>query len=190
MNSESTVHIPLSLRRKVVIALDLPQLIPAATASAATEQQTEEANHRRLLTLKCLGWCQANLLRPQKDHIFLVTFLDPADTQGTLGSMWGSMMGQEDNHMDQWKEAQEGLKELSEKLSQLEVSVSTEVLRGGYQKVAEYVHQHKGEVLVVQTPKPNAGWTYSWAERCARESDCPTVMVEGEKLADGLVNCI
>ncbi|KAJ2528140.1 hypothetical protein EV175_007480, partial [Coemansia sp. RSA 1933] len=67
-----TTHIPLSLRRKIVIALDADRLLPAALSNpnVASEgsEDVSEATAARFSTFKTVAWAKANLIRSEEDH--------------------------------------------------------------------------------------------------------------------------
>ncbi|KAJ2814019.1 hypothetical protein H4S07_000221 [Coemansia furcata] len=115
--------IPLSLRRKVVIALD---------ADHVTSDNNE--GEGRFLCFKTVAWCKANLLRPQQDHVFLITSLDDAMGAfdgGVLSAMWTSLNSpDEDPHASRAKAAEASLRRLASALHATGVSCTIDVLRG------------------------------------------------------------
>ncbi|KAJ2827584.1 hypothetical protein FBU31_003132 [Coemansia sp. 'formosensis'] len=132
--------IPLSLRRKVVIALD------------ADHVTCDNEGEGRFLCFKTVAWCKANLLRPQQDHVFLITSLDDtmgAFDGGVLLAMWTSLNSpDEDPHASRAKAAEASLRRLASALHATGVSCTIDVLRGPpAQTVSEYVHVHRGELL-------------------------------------------
>ncbi|KAJ2741894.1 hypothetical protein GGI20_004869 [Coemansia sp. BCRC 34301] len=180
--------VPLSLRRKVVIALDAEQVAPA-TAITEPESQTQG----RFLAFKTVAWCKANLVRPSHDHIFLVTSIDPSIgvfDNGVLSAMWSSLNGTEDPHANRAKDAEAGLRRLAASLHDCGVSCTIEVLRGPpAETVAEYVHVHHGELLALQVVVRSAAAmavSYSWTELCARKAECPTVLVKTSDLPENI----
>ncbi|KAJ1953265.1 hypothetical protein EC988_003090 [Linderina pennispora] len=183
-----TTHIPLSLRRKIVIALDINTLVPASVT--ASEAEASERAENRLLSFKTVAWAKANLIREQQDHVFLVTTMEaPGALDGkTISAMWNSMMGDTDQHVDVRAEAEAALQRLSQALYNVGVSATTEVLQGNAaEAVSVYVHEHRGEILVVQAPERGMlAMTYSWAELCAQMSACPTVMVKKTDLPENI----
>ncbi|KAJ2850706.1 hypothetical protein IWW36_001675 [Coemansia brasiliensis] len=192
--SEAT-YIPLSLRRKIVIALDPEHLV--AGASDLNESMADEAlaakQQKRFATFKTVAWTKANILRAHEDHVFLVASLDttPKAFDATvLTNIWNSLAGNPDSHRDYRRQMQEGLRRLSEQLSQVGVSASWEVLEGEMgEKVPEYVERHRGEILVVQAPDRGA-WadmvSFSWADICVRRAKCPVLVVQQADLSDNV----
>ncbi|KAI8319491.1 hypothetical protein GQ54DRAFT_313528 [Martensiomyces pterosporus] len=184
-------HIPLSLRRKLVIALDADVL--AAPARPDTSEEASEAVDNRYASFKTVAWIKANIIRPMQDHVFLVTSVDPnaapIDT-ATISAMWTSMFGGSDEHVDRVKVAEASLRRLAEALNRVGVSTSIDVLMGAPgEKVPEYVHQHKGEILIVQAPSRSVlaqTFSYSWADLCAHTTECPTVLVKQTDLPDNI----
>ncbi|KAJ1877789.1 hypothetical protein LPJ57_003768 [Coemansia sp. RSA 486] len=185
-------YIPLSLRRKIVIALDPDLLIPAPITDDTPEAASGSTTNR-FLTFKTVAWAKANLIRPTEDHVFLVTCIDPASSamdSGVLSAMWTSLFSDQDIHVDKPKVAEQALKTLSEALNRVGVSSSVEVVMGELgEKIPEYVHLHRGEILVVQAPERNAlvsSMWYSWADVCAQKAGCPTVLVKKTDLPDNV----
>ncbi|KAI9500871.1 hypothetical protein GGI25_005017 [Coemansia spiralis] len=184
----SSKHIPLSLRRKLVIALDGDVLVSANSSESSEDVNRETKN--RFATFKTVAWVKANIIRPSEDHVFLMTCIDPSsgaiDT-ATVTAMWNSLFGAE-NHASRVKQAEAALSRLSDALSKVGVSVSTEVVLGPpSEKVSEYVHAHHGEILVVQAPVRSvlmSTISYSWADQCAYAAECPTVIVKQSDLPD------
>ncbi|KAJ2715295.1 hypothetical protein H4R19_001278 [Coemansia spiralis] len=179
-------HIPLSLRRKIVIALDSDQLLSKSPAEADMGG--------RFRSFKTVAWAKANIVRAQEDHVFLVTSVDSggggAVDGPTLAMMWSSMTSDVDTHRDRWREADEALRRLATALNRVGVSTTAEVVVGAAaETIPQFVHAHKGELLVVQAPTRGAVastlW-YSWADRCAHTAACPTVVVKGSDLPDNV----
>ncbi|KAJ2861747.1 hypothetical protein GGH94_004707 [Coemansia aciculifera] len=177
--------IPLSLRRKVVIALDADQVSPATDDVEATTQS-------RFLSFKTVAWCKANILRPTHDHVFLITSIDPTAIfdGGVLSAMWSSLNGTEDPHGDRVKMAETALRRLAESLHSVGVSCTIEVLRGApAEMVTEYVHVHRGEFLAVQVVGRSAvaqALALGWPEVCARSAECPTVLIKTGDLPENI----
>ncbi|KAJ1644388.1 hypothetical protein J3B02_002436 [Coemansia erecta] len=190
--SSSQQYIPLSLRRKIVIALDCDLLIPPPITDDTPESASGSASNR-FLTFKTVAWAKANIIRPTEDHVFLVTAIDPtasAVDANVISAMWTSLFSDQDPHVDKPKVAEQSLKRLSEALSRVGVSVSVDVVAGEPgTKIPEYVHLHRGEILVVQAPERSAfasSMWYSWADLCAQRAECPTVMVKKSDLPDNV----
>ncbi|KAJ1730209.1 hypothetical protein LPJ61_003134 [Coemansia biformis] len=183
-------HVPLSLRRKIVIALDSDQLLSKSPADAGVEADMSG----RFQSFKAVAWAKANIVRAQEDHVFLVTSVDSGSGSmvdgATLAMMWNSMVNDVDRHRDIQGEADEALRRLGEALRRVGVSSTVEVLAGAAgETVPRFVHAHKGEILVVQAPRrgavASALW-YSWADRCAHVAECPTVVVKESDLPDNV----
>ncbi|KAJ2450253.1 hypothetical protein EV183_004412 [Coemansia sp. RSA 2336] len=192
----SASYIPLSLRRKIVIALDPEQLLAAGAtdiAESLADEALAEQQQKRFATFKTVAWVKANILRPSEDHVFLVTAVDTAPKAfdpAVLTSMWNSLAGNTESHGDVGKQAQEALRRLSEQLSQVGVSASWEVLEGAMgEQVRGSVERHRGELLVVQAPE-RSGWadavSYSWADECVRRAGCPVLVVQRGDLPDNV----
>ncbi|KAJ1800283.1 hypothetical protein LPJ59_001206 [Coemansia sp. RSA 2399] len=191
-------HIPLSLRRKIVIALDAEKLLPPVLANQGGNESSEEVNAAtasRFSTFKTVAWAKANIVRPNEDHVFLIACINPDGASGPLDAgaitnMWNNMFTGQENHTDKVKEAEGALKRLSEALSGVGVSASIEVVLGSpAEKIPEYVHVHRGEMLVVQAPVRSAlaaTLAYSWADTCANVAECPTVIVKLSDLPDNV----
>ncbi|KAJ1842883.1 hypothetical protein LPJ73_005658 [Coemansia sp. RSA 2703] len=184
----STHHVPLSLRRKIVIALD-PELLVPPPITDDTAEAANSAASNRFLSFKTVAWAKANIIRATEDHVFLVTSIDPTGDK-TVAAMWASMFSDQDPHTDRPKEAEAALRRLSEALSRVGVSASVEVMRGEMvEQVTECVRRHRGEILLVQAPERSAlastMW-YSWADLCAQQSGCPTVIVKRGDLPDNV----
>ncbi|KAJ2493663.1 hypothetical protein IWW37_000294 [Coemansia sp. RSA 2050] len=178
--------IPLSLRRKVVIALDADHVSPV------TDADTGES---RYLSFKTVAWCKANLLRAHQDHVFLITSLDThAFDGGVLSAMWTSLNSTEDPHLSRAKEAETSLRRLAEALHAVGVSCTIEVLRGTpSETIPEYVHLHKGEMLAVQVVGRSAlseALSFGWPELCARAAGCPTVMIKMGDLPENIASAL
>ncbi|KAJ2322915.1 hypothetical protein GGH92_011026, partial [Coemansia sp. RSA 2673] len=117
--------IPLSLRRKIVIALDADQVAPAGGHDVTDPDSGEATTLSRYLSFKTVAWCKANLLRVNEDHVFLVTSLDPGSNAfdgGVLAAMWTSVYKDEDLRWDRMKEAEAALRRLAECLHAVGVS--------------------------------------------------------------------
>ncbi|KAJ2718953.1 hypothetical protein GGI07_005500 [Coemansia sp. Benny D115] len=191
MSSQESQYVPLSLRRKIVIALD-PELLMVPPVTDASEAAAEAAANR-FLSFKTIAWAKANIIRPNEDHVFLVTSLEPTGSgidATVISTMWNSLFSEQDPHVDRNKVAESALRKLASDLNRVGVSVSTEVLFGVLgDKVPEYVHDHRGEILVVQAPERTAlasTLAYSWAETCAQKSECPTIIVKKTDLPDNI----
>ncbi|KAJ2779955.1 hypothetical protein GGI15_003718, partial [Coemansia interrupta] len=185
----SSQHVPLSLRRKIVIALD-PELLVPPPVTDDTAEAANSAASNRFLSFKTVAWAKANIIRPTDDHVFLVTSIDPTADKTVVSAMWASMIGDQDPHTDRPKEAEAALRRLSEALNRVGVSASVEVMRGDIaEQVAECVRRHRGEILLVQAPERSAlvsaVW-YSWADLCAQQSTCPTVLIKRNDLPDNV----
>ncbi|KAJ2082711.1 hypothetical protein H4R24_001379 [Coemansia sp. RSA 988] len=186
-------YVPLSLRRKVVIAVDAEQLLPAnLLADHEAADETAEATRNRYSTFKTIAWVKANIIRATEDHVFLITTLtnSGAIDKSTVAVMWDSLFSEQDAHVDRKKAAEAALGRLSQALSAVGVSSSIEVLLGSpAEKITEYVHHHRGELLVVQNPVrgPVArSLTYSWADSCVQMAECPTLVVKQSDLSDNV----
>ncbi|KAJ2761261.1 hypothetical protein H4S06_001296 [Coemansia sp. BCRC 34490] len=199
--STASKHVPLSLRRKIVIALDSDLLVPAILASQAeSSEDVNQATQSRFSTFKTVAWAKANIIRESEDHVFLITCVNPEASSAaaagrlvdtaTIASMWNSMFYERENHSSRTKEAEAALRRLAEALSGVGVSVSIEVVLGApATAIPEYVQAHRGELLVVQAPVRSAlasAFSYSWADSCAYSSVCPTVMVKLSDLPDNV----
>ncbi|KAJ2523301.1 hypothetical protein GGI11_000198 [Coemansia sp. RSA 2049] len=202
--STDSKHVPLSLRRKIVIALDSDLLVPAILANqtaggtAESSEDVNQATQSRFSTFKTVAWAKANIIRESEDHVFLITCVNPEASSATAGqldtatiaSMWNSMFYDRENHSSRAKEAEAALRRLAEALSRVGVSVSIEVVLGApATRIPEYVHAHRGELLVVQAPVRSAlasAFSYSWADSCGYSSVCPTVMVKQSDLPDNV----
>ncbi|KAJ2892366.1 hypothetical protein IWW38_003247 [Coemansia aciculifera] len=188
--------VPLSLRRKIVIALDGDHVAPP-TVAPDTESSPEHAQNR-FLSFKTVAWCKANLVRPNTDHVFLITAIDPiANTfdGGVISTMWNSLVGTQDPHVDRVKEAEAALRRLAEALHATGVSCTIEVLRGPVvEMVREYVHVHRGEILAVQVvggrSKVAEAVAYAWPELVARDVACPTVLVKTSDLPENIATAL
>ncbi|KAJ2776796.1 hypothetical protein H4R18_005478 [Coemansia javaensis] len=185
-----TEHVPLSLRRKIVIALDSQLLLSKTPA----ESDGEADMQGRFQAFKTVAWAKANIVRAHEDHVFLVTCVEssgPGIVDGpTLAMMWSSMVGDVDVRRDLRVEAGGALRRLAEALSGVGVSATAEVLNGApAEAVPRFVHDHRGELLVVQAPArtavASALW-YSWADHCAHSAACPTVVVKESDLSDNV----
>ncbi|KAJ1878676.1 hypothetical protein LPJ66_011845, partial [Kickxella alabastrina] len=199
-SKQNQQSVPLSLRRKLVIALDPELLTVPATADNTLEAVNEAANEaviNRFLSFKTVAWVKANLIRPDMDHVFLVTSLEPAGSSSssgidstTISAMWTSLFSDQDPHVDQFKVAEAALRRLAHALSLVGVSASMEVLKGGMEDtVPEYVHRHRGEILVLQAPERStllSSLAYSWAELCSQKAECPAVIVKRSDLPDNI----
>ncbi|KAJ2802225.1 hypothetical protein H4R20_003361 [Coemansia guatemalensis] len=187
-------YVPLSLRRKIVIALDAEQLLPANLIAEhePVADETTESTRNRYSTFKTVAWVKANIIRATEDHVFLVTALTNggAIDKSTMAVMWDSLFSEQDAHIDRKQAAEAALGRLSQALSAVGVSCTTEVLLGSpAEKILEYVHLHRGELLVVQYPVrgPVArSLTYSWADWCVQSAECPTVVVKQSDLPDNV----
>ncbi|KAJ1662088.1 hypothetical protein IW140_006267 [Coemansia sp. RSA 1813] len=196
MSNDST-HIPLSLRRKIVIALDADALQPPVLGNQGGNESSEEVNEatkRRFSTFKTVAWTKANIIRPTEDHVFLTTCINP-EASGPLDTaaitnMWNSLFTGQENHTNRVKEAEIALKRIAEALHCVGVSASIEVVLGNAaEKIPEYVHVHRGELLIVQAPVRSVLATtlaYSWADTCANMAECPTVIVKQSDLPDNV----
>ncbi|KAJ2351367.1 hypothetical protein IWW50_004705 [Coemansia erecta] len=193
-----SAHVPLSLRRKVVVVLDPEQLLPSTTPlNDRTADEAAQTTTGRFSAFKALAWAKANVIRTNDDHVFLVTSLDPTASgldKTVLSAMWESMVGDRDPHTDAIKTADAELERLSGHLSRCGVSVTHEVLRGSLsERVPEYVHEHRGEILVVQAPVRGAwvdAMAYSWADVCVRKSECPVLVVKPGDVADEVARAL
>ncbi|PIA13251.1 hypothetical protein COEREDRAFT_83601 [Coemansia reversa NRRL 1564] len=187
-------YVPLSLRRKVVIAVDAEQLLPGNLLSdqQTTADETTETTRNRYSTFKTLAWVKANIIRPTEDHVFLVTALTTGGVidKSTVAVMWDSLFSEQDAHVDRKKAAEAALDRLSQTLSAVGVSSSTEVLEGPpAEKIPEFVHLHRGELLVVQNPVRGIvarSLSYSWADSCVQTAECPTLVVKQSDLSDNV----
>ncbi|KAJ2610896.1 hypothetical protein H4S08_003421 [Coemansia sp. RSA 1365] len=185
-------YVPLSLRRKVVIAVDAEQLLPDNLLSdEQTADETTESTRNRYSTFKTIAWVKANIIRATEDHVFLVTSLtNVAIDKTTVAIMWDSLFSEQDAHIDRKKAAEAALGRLSQTLSAVGVSCSTEVLVGPpAEKIPEFVHLHRGELLVVQNPVRGIvarSLSYSWADSCVQMAECPTLVVKQSDLSDNV----
>ncbi|KAJ2021035.1 hypothetical protein GGI10_003661 [Coemansia sp. RSA 2530] len=179
--------IPLSLRRKVVIALDGDHVSPV------TDGDTGESRYD---SFKTVAWCKANLLRAHQDHVFLVTSLDAASAfdGGVLSAMWTSLNATEDPHLSRAKEAEAALRRLAEALHAVGVSCTMEVLRGApSETIPEYVRLHRGELLAAQVVGRSAlaeAVSFGWPDLCARAAGCPTVMIRVADLPENVASAL
>ncbi|KAI9479982.1 hypothetical protein LPJ79_002703 [Coemansia sp. RSA 1821] len=188
-------YIPLSLRRKIVIALDPEHVLAGATdiAEDLADEALAAQQQKRFATFKTVAWAKANVLRPQEDHVFLATSLDTAPKAfdpTVLASIWNSLAGGSESHASRRKKAQEALRRLSEQLSQVGVSASWEALEGPMgEQIPRCVERHRGELLVVQAPE-RGGWadmvSFSWADVCVRQAGCPVLVVQQKDLPDNV----
>ncbi|KAJ2340692.1 hypothetical protein GGH92_006149 [Coemansia sp. RSA 2673] len=185
-----STSIPLSLRRKVVIALDADQVSPSTTTDVEATTQS------RFLSFKTVAWCKANILRAEQDHVFLITSIDPTAVfdGGVLSAMWSSLNGTEDPHKDRVKTAETALRRLAESLHGVGVSCTIEVLRGPpAEMITEYVHLHKGELLCIQSVSRSAvleAVSYGWPELCSRSAECPTVLIKTGDLSENIATAL
>ncbi|KAJ1820444.1 hypothetical protein LPJ56_001344 [Coemansia sp. RSA 2599] len=192
LQQQQQQYIPLSLRRKIVIALD-PELLIPPPISDDTPEAASGSTANRFLAFKTVAWAKANLIRPAEDHVFLVTSIDPTSSAvdtGVLSAVWTSLFSDQDPHVDKPKVAEQSLRRLAEALSRVGVSASVDVVMGEPgSKIPEYVDLHRGEMLVVQVPErgvvASSVW-YSWADVCAQKTACPTVMVKRGDLPDNV----
>ncbi|KAJ1957557.1 hypothetical protein GGI12_004994 [Dipsacomyces acuminosporus] len=186
-------HVPLSLRRKLVIALDPNHVLASTVPIVDDADGAETAASNRFLSFKTLAWIKANIIRPTQDHVFLVTAVDVrsgALDANIISTMWNSMTGDEDVHTDRLQLVETELRRLAQALNRVGVSVSTEVLMGAAnEKIPEYVHDHKGELLLIQAPDRSgfaATLSYSWADLCAHSAACPAVLIKKSDLPDNI----
>ncbi|KAJ2660128.1 hypothetical protein IW148_003959 [Coemansia sp. RSA 1199] len=192
-----SAHVPLSLRRKVVVALDAEYLQASARGvDERTNEETEHAMANRFAAFKTLAWVKANIIRPMDDHVFLVTCVDPTGAwdAGVISAMWASMQGTRDPHTDVMKQVEGEVARLAAQLARCNVSVSHEVLRGTPSVcVPDYVHAHHGELAVVQAPVRTAAadmMTYAWTDVCVRTTKCPVLVVRPHELSDSVAQAL
>ncbi|KAJ2142871.1 hypothetical protein IW136_001836 [Coemansia sp. RSA 678] len=190
-------HVPLSLRRKIVVALDAEYLQASARGvSDRTADETIQLTANRFASFKTLAWVKANIIRPLDDHVFLVSCVDPTGAwdAGAISAMWASMQGTRDPHTDIVQSVESELSRLAAQLARCKVSVSHEVLRGAPSVcVPEYVHAHHGELAVVQSPTRNAVadmMTYAWTDVCVRTTKCPVLVVRPHELSDTVAQAL
>ncbi|KAJ1830091.1 hypothetical protein LPJ63_005157 [Coemansia sp. RSA 2711] len=182
----SSAYVPLSLRRKIVVAIDAASLL---TSTQASDEPPTPAHWQ---ALKLVAWAKANLIRTHDDHVFLITAQDPAAwDRGVLAAMWDSLAHDRETHTSARAQLEQALDAVRARLSGANISVSSEVLAGeiGEQSV-EFVRRHRGELLVVSAPERGVlaeMAAYAWSDVCVRRAGCPVVVVKPQDVGDGVV---
>ncbi|KAJ1917863.1 hypothetical protein H4219_002973 [Mycoemilia scoparia] len=181
--------IPLSLRRKIVIAFDAERLVPGSLSPA----EEERAEHEFLNSAKMLAWINSNILRPEKDHVFIVSVVNNTKVfdPSVISEMLYSMTNENQATIDKHKKLEDVLERLGEKLANASISFTIETLTGSEtEKLVECCSQHKAELLICQAAQSSQmnkllGW--SWSDKIAQQSPCPCMLIKAEDLSDSLL---